>query len=88
MQYNVTQSEIILFLMKTDGYISCPSNAGKESKVYGGTSNIETPAYSIPEMMLKTMVDEQLVALASTRIDSRRYRLTVKGLRLAARSLR
>jgi len=56
--------------------------------VYGGTSNIETPAYSIPEMMLKTMVDEQLVALASTRIDSRRYRLTVKGLRLAARSLR
>jgi hypothetical protein len=88
LQDNVTQSEIILFLMKTDGYISCPTNAGKEAKVYSGNSSIETPAYSIPDVMLKTMVDERLMAIASTRIDSRRYRLTEKGLRYAARSLR
>ena len=78
----VTQSEIIRFLVKTDGYISCPSNAGREAKVYGGNPSIESAAYSIPEVTLKAMINEQLVGIASTRIDSR---LTEKGKRLGAR---
>jgi hypothetical protein len=86
LQDNVTQSEIIRFLAKTDGYIAAPSILGKEARVYGGNSTIETPAYSIPDVILKTMIDERLVAIASTRIDSRRYRLTEKALRYAARS--
>ena len=86
MPYGITQSEILRFLMKTGGYISCPAIAGKDAKVYDGNSSIPTAAYSISDAMLKTMIAEHLLEIAGTPTEGRRYTLTEKGVRLATRT--
>jgi hypothetical protein len=78
MQYRVTQSEIIRFLVKTDGHIV---TAGKDANVYGASP---TAAYTIPSSMLKEMIDGQIVAVVHTPTGNRHYSLTDKGLRLGS----
>jgi hypothetical protein len=53
-----------------------------------GPASIETAAYSIPEVRLRAMIDEQLIALTGNETpgSGRQYKLTEKALRLAARA--
>lgn len=74
MQKKVTQLEIVRFLARTGGYISCPAILGREAKVYGA-SYVKAAAHSIPDAMLKALISKKLVEVSENLMDEKRYTL-------------